>query len=102
MSFKNWIMSKDRYPSIFSHQMEALVFIVLLSEHYLFREVNCELRGTENVQRQISEHISHQMEALVLIVLLTSFAARAFFLKIGEYSVIPQFYSWEIFGHLTW
>ena len=28
MSFEEQIMSKDKYPSIFSHQMEAIVFII--------------------------------------------------------------------------
>ena len=90
-------MSKDKYPSIFQPQMEAIVFIILhiflatrtvfenweyinnsrhlarkyarvfVRGHYLFREVNsypnaqleenCELRGTDNVQGQISVHI---------------------------------------------
>ena len=90
-------MSKDKYPSIFSPQMEAIVVIILqiffatradlkigeyinnslhlarkyarifVRGHYLFREANsfpraqleekCELRGTDNVQGQISEHI---------------------------------------------
>ena len=29
MSFKEQIMSKDKYPSLFSRQMEAIVFIIL-------------------------------------------------------------------------
>ena len=29
MSYKEQIMSKDKYPSIFSPQMEAIVFIIL-------------------------------------------------------------------------
>ena len=29
MSYKEQIMSKDKYPSIFSPQMEAVVFIIL-------------------------------------------------------------------------
>ena len=29
MSFKEHIMSKDKYPSIFPPQMEAIVFIIL-------------------------------------------------------------------------
>ena len=99
VSYKELIMSKDKYPSIFSPQMlmEAIVFIVLqiifatravlkigeyinnslhlvrkytrilVRGHYLFREANsfpraqleenCELRETDNVQGQISEHI---------------------------------------------
>ena len=88
---------QGQYPSIFSSQMEAFIFIILeiffvrsaifkigeyvnnsrhlarkyaqifVRGHYLFREANsfprakleenCELRGTDNVQGQISEHI---------------------------------------------
>ena len=29
MSYEEQIMSKDKYPSIFSPQMEAIVFIIL-------------------------------------------------------------------------
>ena len=29
MSYEEQIMSKDKYPSIFSSQMEAIVFIIL-------------------------------------------------------------------------
>ena len=29
MSFEEQIMSKDKYPSIFSRKMEAIVFIIL-------------------------------------------------------------------------
>ena len=29
MSFEEWIKSKDKYPSIFSPQMEAIMFIIL-------------------------------------------------------------------------
>jgi len=86
-------MCKDKYPSIFSPQMEAVLFIILqivfatrvlnigeyinntlhlageyinnslgppwvfVRGHYLFRVTNSELRGTGNVQGQISEHI---------------------------------------------
>ena len=97
VSFEEQIMPKDKYPSIFSPQMEAIVFIIVqiffatravlkiagytnnsrhlarkysrifVRGHYLFREANsfprakleenCELRGTDNVQGQISEHI---------------------------------------------
>ena len=62
--------------------------------YYLFREANsfprakleenCELRGTDNVQGQISEHISPQMEAIVFIILPMFFATRSV-LKTGEY-----------------
>ena len=97
VSYEEQIMSKDKYPRIFSPQMEAIVFIILqiffatraifkigeyinnshhlarkyarifVRGHYLFRgassfpraklEENCELRGPDNVQWQISEHI---------------------------------------------
>ena len=87
MVFKEKIMLKDKYLGIFSWQIEATVFIVLqifftlhailkigeyinsslhLKEkyarrfvrgHYLFQEATCELRGTNNVQGQISYHI---------------------------------------------
>ena len=30
---------------------------IFVCGHYLFREANCELRGTDNVQGRISEHI---------------------------------------------
>ena len=29
MSFEEQVMSEEKYPSIFSHQMEAIVFIIL-------------------------------------------------------------------------
>jgi len=29
VSFEEHIMSKDKYPSIFSRQMEAIVFVIL-------------------------------------------------------------------------
>jgi len=29
VSFEEQIMSKDKYPNIFPHQMEAIVFIIL-------------------------------------------------------------------------
>ena len=61
--------------------------------HCLFREAtgfarahleeNCELRGTDNVQGQISQHISRQMEAIVFIILQIFFATCAV-LKIME------------------
>jgi len=52
------IMSADKYPSIFSRQMEAIVYI-----------------------------FSHQMEAIVFIIFQIFFATRAV-LKTGEYSRI--------------
>ena len=47
-------------------------------------EENCELRGTDNVQGQISEDISPQMEAIVFVILQIFFATQAV-LKIGEH-----------------
>ena len=97
-------MSKDKYPSIFSPQIEPIVLIILriffatravlkigeyinnsrhlarkygeifVHGHYLFREANsfprakleenCELRGTDNVRGQISEHIKKIFDGL--------------------------------------
>ena len=40
MSYEEQIMSKDKYPSIFSPQMEAIVFIILqilFATHELFK-----------------------------------------------------------------
>ena len=94
VSFEEQIMSKDKYLSIFSPQMETIMLIILqifyatravlkiggyinnsrhlarkyarifVRRHYLFREENsfpraqleenCELRGTDNVQGEIS------------------------------------------------
>ena len=72
VSYEEQIMSKDKYPSIFSLQMATIVFIILQiflatravlkigeyinNSHHLARK-NCELRGTDNVQGQVSEHI---------------------------------------------
>ena len=128
MSFEK-PMSKDKYPSIYSPQMKAIVFVILqiffatravlkigeyinnsrhfarkyvrifVRGHYLYRkansfpraklEENCELRGTDNVQGQISEHI---------------------FAPNGDYCVYypsnlfrnaRSFENWGIFGHVT-
>ena len=62
--------------------------------------VNCELRGTDNVQGQISDIFSPQMEAIVFIILQIFFATHAIF-KIGEYSRIFHSFSRGIFGHVT-
>jgi len=64
-------MSADKYPSIFSRQMEAIVYI-----------------------------FSPQMEAIVFIILQIFFATRAV-LKIGEYPRIFPSFSWGIFAHVT-
>ena len=67
---------------------------IFVRGHYLFLvahsfpraklEENCELRGTDNVRGQISEHIFAQMEAIVFIILQNFFATHAV-LKTGEY-----------------
>ena len=48
-------------------------------------EENCECRGTDNVQGQVSEYIFAQMEAIVFILLQIFFGMHTV-LKIGEYS----------------
>ena len=45
VSYEEQIMSKDKYPSIFSPQMEAIVFITLQRPSNLFRNA----RTFENV-----------------------------------------------------
>ena len=55
---------------------------------------NCELRGTDNVHGQISEHIS--AAKLRLLCLL-----HPSVLKIGEYPRIFPSFSWGIFAHVT-
>ena len=86
---------------------------IFVGGHYLFREANSlprakleetyELRGTDNVQGQMSEHIFAPNEGYCLrfIILQIFFATRAA-LKIGEYSrIFPSFsFSWGIFGHV--
>ena len=49
-------------------------------------EENCEIRGTDNVQGQIFDHISHQMVAIVFILIHIIFTIQAV-LKIGECSL---------------
>ena len=60
-----------------------------LGRNYASPSENCELRGTDNVQGQISKDkypsiFSPQIEPIVLIILRIFFATRAV-LKIGEY-----------------
>ena len=64
-------MSADKYPSIFSHQMEDIVYT-----------------------------FSPQMEAIVFIILQIFFATHAVS-KIVENSRIFPSFSREIFGHVT-
>ena len=128
VSYEEQIMSKDRYPSIFLPQVATIVFIILQiffatraifkigeyinNSHHLARKYarifvrgldeNCELRGTDNVQGQISEHIfaPNGDYCLYYIILQIFFATRAIF-KIGEYSRIFHSFSRGIFGHVT-
>ena len=58
------------------------------------RTVFCEMRGTDNVQGQISYHISAQMMAFVFIILQIFFPIYAV-VKIGECSQIFPRFSWE-------
>ena len=68
---------------------------IFVRGHYLFRETNssleenCELRGTDNVQGQISEQ-------LLCLLSFKYFLQRA----IGEYYRIFPSFSWGIFSHV--
>ena len=124
-------MFKEKYPSIFSPQMEAIVFIILqiflatrtvlkigeyinnsrhlarnyarifVRGHSLFREANsfprakleenCELRGTDDVQGQISEHISAPNGGYCLYYPSNLFRNAPRFENWGIFSDIPQF-----------
>ena len=73
--------------------------------HYLFREANsfpraleenCELRGTDNVQGQISEHIFKAKWGLLCLLSFIYFSQRAF----GEYHRILPSSSWGISSHM--
>ena len=75
----------------------ALIFV---RGHYLFREANsfprakleesCELRGTDNVQGQISEHIFAPNGDYCLFILQIFFATRAVLKIRGIFSDIPH------------
>ena len=73
--------------------------------HYLFREANsfprayCELRGTDNVQGQISEHIFAPNGDYCLYY-PSNLLSNARSLKIGVYSRISPSFSWGIFRHV--
>ena len=60
--------------------------IICSEKRIVFRERSSllKLRGTDNVQGQISEVISRQMEPIMFSILPIFFATRAV-LKIGEY-----------------
>ena len=59
---------------------------IFVRRHYLFREANSELRGTDNVQGQISEHI---------------FAAKLRLLCSLSIGFKNWGFSWGIFAHVT-
>ena len=93
-----------------SHHLARKYARIFVRGHYLFREANsfprakleenCELRGTDNVQGQISEHIFAPNGDYCLYYPSNLFPTRAV-LKIGEYSRIFPSFSWGIFGHVT-
>ena len=132
IGYEEQTMSKDEYPSIFSPQMGAIVFIILhiffaimhkvfkIAEyihnnphlarkyarifargHYLFREANsflraklkenCELRGTDNVQGQMSEHLFALNGDYCLYYPSNLFRHARRFDNWGTFSDIPQF-----------
>ena len=62
---------------------------------------NCELRGTDNVQGQISGHIFAPNGGYCLYYPSNIFFAARAVLKIGEYPRIFPSFGWGIFGHLT-
>ena len=83
---------------------------IFVRGHYLFREANsfpiakfkenCQLRGTDNVKGQISEHIFAPNGDYCLYYPSNLFRhARNF--EIGEYSRIFPSFSRGIFGHVT-
>ena len=130
MSYEKQIMSKDKYPSIFSPQMGAIVFIILQiffatratfkigeyinnSRHlapnmlgYLSADIICSEERTVSYEEQIMAKdkypsiFSPQMATIVFFILQIFVATRAV-LKIGEYSRIFPSFSRGIFGHVT-
>ena len=84
---------------------------IFVRGHCLFREANsfprakleetCELRGTDNVQGQISENIFAPTGGYCLYYPSNLFRNARNFLKSGEYSRIFPSFSWGIFGHVT-
>ena len=82
---------------------------IFVRGHYLFREANsfareleenCELRGTDNVQGQISEHIFATNGGYCLYYPSNRFRnARNF--ENWEYSRTFPSFSWGIFGHVS-
>ena len=103
--------SIDRYINNSLHLVRKYVGIFLCG-HYLFREENifprakleenCELRGTDNVQGQISKHIfapNRDYRVYYPSNLLRN--ARSFENWEINSRISPSF-SWGIFGHVTY
>ena len=118
VSCEEQIMFKDKYPSIFLPQMEAIVSIILeiffatraglrIREYvnnslHMFRCLSadilcsrkrtiCELRGTDNVQGQISEHIFAPNGDYCLYYPSNLFRKAHSFKNWGMFSDIPQY-----------
>ena len=82
---------------------------IFVRGHYLFREANsfprakleenCELRGTDNVQGQISEHIFAPNGDYRLYYPSNLFRNARSFENWGISRIFPSF-SWGIFGHV--
>ena len=53
MSYKEQIMFKDKYPNIFSPQMEAIVFIIPLQIFFATREV-LKIEGYSRISHSFS------------------------------------------------
>ena len=83
---------------------------IFVRGHYLFREANsfprakleekCELRGTDNVQGQISEHI-FAAKLRLLCLLSIGFKNWGISSNIGEYPRIFPSFSWGISAYVT-
>ena len=81
---------------------------IFVRGHYLFREANsfprakleenCELRGTDNVQGQISEHIFAYYWRLLSLLSFKSFSQRAQFSKLGNILGYRYSCSWSVSG----
>ena len=77
-------ISERKMPVTFAPQPGISGILVEWKAPYLFREANCELRGTDNVQGQISEHI---FAAKLRLLCLLSIGFKNW----GICSDIPQF-----------
>ena len=162
VSFEEQIWPKDKCPSIFSRQMEAIVFIILqifvktravltlgnitqifpsfsqgisshmtrldqsrtseniwwiitrifVRGHFPFGEVNCDLRGKDNVQGQFSEHILALNGGYCVKNLSNSFRnTRGFenwrisltngYISSSSWGIFSHVTHWGIFSHVT-